>query len=466
MKYCEKPFKYVYIMPNGNVFLCGWSTKPVGNLLKQTLEEIWNGDTAKEIRESIRDNSFRYCKTTGCPFCENNNFELIDEVNEKEKLEKALTPLPFPVQFNCAIDYTCNHSCPSCRHEVFVPSEQYNQNVNTIIDRIQPYLADAEYIGTDGQGDCFASPRVMRMLENLHPQNPDMKITLETNGVLFDEEHWERIKHLSTQHIRVVVTPNSFEKATYKYLSGGHDNVEKLLKNLAFISELRKTEQINDFAISIVVQDRNFRELPSFVERCFNEFNVDSVTVKPIYKWFKLTEDEYLEKDILNPLHPYFEEYQEVWKDPRLQNPKIFWWGAKNIHPPKPLPKKKYIELWDMAADWVDLLSENSKCIQEYLVNQGYKKVGVYGYGRSGKMLHKGIYEIANLIIDKRAICVNGDTQVVLASEEKYPETDLIIVTPSYEYEAIKEYISPRTNADIVSLQHLIKEIKRCSSKK
>lgn len=41
MKYCERVFRHVYIMPDGNVYLCSWNTKPVGNLLKQDLDEIW-----------------------------------------------------------------------------------------------------------------------------------------------------------------------------------------------------------------------------------------------------------------------------------------------------------------------------------------------------------------------------------------------------------------------------------------
>lgn len=456
MKYCERPFKHVYVMPNGNVLLCSWNTKPIGNLLENSLEEIWNGSIATEIRKSIKDNSFRYCKTTGCPFCENGSLKTVDEDNDE-----LFTPLVQPVEFNCAIDYTCNHSCPSCRHEVFIPDEKYIKNMDIIIEKLLPYLPNAEFVSTDGQGDCFASPKVMKMLENITIKNPNMRITLETNGVLFDEAHWKRIEHLSKAHMRVVVTPNSFEKATYKYLSGGHDNVDKLLENLKFIRSLREKELINDFAISIVVQDRNFRELPAFCEKCIDEFHVDSVSIKPIYKWFKLKEDEYLEKDILNPLHPYFDEYQDVWKDERLKNPKIFWWGAKNIHPAKKMPKEKYIELWDVAADWLNLVLDNPECVQEYLRKKGYQKVAIYGYGRVGKMLYKNIKEMTNLIIDRLPKCVNDKVVTVLACEEKYPDTDLVIVTPMSEYNSIIDSISGKTTADIVSLQELIKKIKK-----
>lgn len=217
MKYCERPFQHVYIMPNGDVRCCSWTTKTLGNLLENTLEEVWNSAAAEELRESVRDGSFRFCRQRSCPRCENNSLAEIDEASEGDKL----LPLDRPVEFNCAIDYICNHSCPSCRKEVFVPDQKYIDNMKRIIEMLKPYLPTAKFLSTDGQGDCFASPYVMEMLESFKPVNPDLKITLETNGVLFDEEHWNRIKHLAGHYIRCVVTANSFQRATYKYLGGG-----------------------------------------------------------------------------------------------------------------------------------------------------------------------------------------------------------------------------------------------------
>ncbi len=456
MKYCERVFRHLYIIPNGNVFLCSWNTKPIGNILKQDLKQIWNSDEAEEIRDSIRDGSFRYCKKTGCPFCENNTLK---EVGGEESGQELFIPLDYPDEFNCAIDFTCNHSCPSCRNEIFVPNSQYQKNLNIIVDKLLPYLSKARFISTDGQGDCFASPFIMRFMENLHPENPDFHMTIETNGVLFDEKHWRRISHLSQFPVRVVVTPNSFERATYKYLSGGHDDLDKLLQNLKFIRGLRERNEVSDFAISIVVQDRNFRELPAFTQRCLEEFHVDSVSVKPIYKWFKLTEREYMSKDILNPLHPYFDEYQDVLKDPRLQNPKIFWWGAKNIHPKKVMYEQKICELYDITAKWLELLLENPNGVKAYLETNKYDKVGIYGYGRMGKLLKKNLGKFNYVIIDRRPICMNDNTLMILADSDQYPSVDLIIVTPFYEYEEIYKNIREKTKADIISIEQLIKSI-------
>ena len=93
----------------------------------------------------------------------------------------------------------------------------------------------------------------MEFLKELNPVNPDFNISFETNGVMLDKMHWDMISNLHAYPINVTVTPNSFDKYTYMYLSGGHDNVERSKENLKFISELRKTGKISSFKIIILI---------------------------------------------------------------------------------------------------------------------------------------------------------------------------------------------------------------------
>lgn len=460
MKYCSRPFRYLFIRPSGTVRLCGWMTKPIGNLLENDLETIWNGEAARDVRESIRDGSYRYCLKENCPWCENDTLERLPDDADESVLEQYFTPAKGPEEINCAFDYTCNHSCPSCRHEVFVPDEQYKKNMTTIHEHIKPYLNRAEIVSADGGGDVFASPIMMKMLEELHPEDPDFTLVLETNGVLFDEAHWEKIQHLSRFNIDVTVTPNSFERATYKYLSGGHDNLDKLLRNLAFISSLRQEGKLREFKITTVVQDRNFRELPAFVERALDEFKADQVIVRPIYRWFRLTEEEYLSKDILNPAHPYFEEYMDVWKDPRLDDPRIYWWGAKNIHPKVMLAEERVSKLHEATLQWMELTAKHPDAFTEYLNAKGYKKVGIYGYDRLGKLLRKSLKEWEPVVIDVMFKQTDPEVRTIHTTESRYPETDLMIVSRFFEFDSLVDDIRSRTNAEVIGLDKFIEEVR------
>lgn len=460
MKFCDKPFRFLYIRPTGTVRLCGWMTKPIGNLLEDDLETIWNSEAARAVRESIRDNSFRFCQTKNCPLCENDTLKGLPDDLDEAALEQYFTPAEQPLEINCAFDYTCNHSCPSCRPSVFVPEEQYKKNMETIHSNIKPYLDRVESISADGQGDVFASPIMMQMLEELHPKNPKFSLNLETNGVLFDEAHWEKIAHLSEYPINVTVTPNSFERATYKYLSGGHDNLDKLLHNLVFISSLRQEGKIDHLNISIVVQDRNFRELPAFVERCFNEFGADEVIVKPIYRWFKMTEEEYLAKDILNPAHPYFEEYMDVWKDPRLDDPRIFWWGAKNIHRKVMLADERMSKLHEAAMQWMELETQHPNAISDYLTQKGYQKIGIYGYDRMGKLLRRKLKDRNPVVIDEMHKQMDPEVRTIHTTEKRFPEMDLLVVSRFFEFEDLLDDIRSRTDAEIVPLDGFLQNVR------
>lgn len=374
MRYCDRPFRHMYILPDGRVRSCSWTDGSIGNLIEQDVDEIWHGEKAERQREAIRNGSFSYCRKTSCPFLENDS---LPDLSEEEFLEKTVT-LDRPDDFNVACDYVCNHSCPSCREEVFVGNDEYHSNVNLMIDKLLPYLDGARSITTDGNGDALASVSIMRLLGKLSPTNKDINVTIETNGALFDEEHWKKIEHLKNYNLSVVVTPNSFDERTFKYLNGGHDTYNKVIDNLYFLKSLRERNDIKDFQISIVVQDRNFMELPDFAKRCIDDFGVDKVVVKPLYHWFGLSEDLYWHKDVLNPLHPYHKEYMEILKLPILTDEKVYFWGANNLHCSRRHPAYKYLEQLEIVTNLMENeLLEAKLC--KYLSDQEIDSLYLYG---------------------------------------------------------------------------------------
>lgn len=385
MKVCERAFKQVYIYPNGDVKVCGWTYQCVGNLLESSLEEIWNGEMANKVRQTILDGSYSCCNKVACPHCANDSLPDLTE----EEMDKITVLGNVPTEFNIAFDYTCNHACPSCRHGVFKPDPGYKTRMNNIYEKCFNAFQNAKLISMCGNGDCFSSPYMMRILAELNPTHQDTQICLETNGVLCDERHWEKLKHLEAYNINVTVTPNSFERQTFKYLSGGFDNVDKVIQNLYFLKELRKENRIKKFDISIVVQDTNYKELPAFVHRCIEDFECDCVVIKPVYYWFALTPEEYWFKDILNPKHPYFNDYMEVLKDPILQHEKVFFWGgAKNIHKAKEHPAYNFKMYFDVFAN-IMKNDEPEKALEKALLKKGCDRVALYGVNDMSQMMYR-----------------------------------------------------------------------------
>lgn len=337
MRYCHMMHNYLYLDNyEGNITMCPWmepTKSSIGNLMEDEIEDAYNSHYANYLRSTMDDQSFKYCRLEACPYLQNNTLEEISE----EEYERRKKETYYPNNINLAYDFVCNQSCETCRSKVFVPTMDYADKMNQIKNKISDCMNKAVRISASGHGDVFASKYMMDVLSNMQPSNPDMSLVLETNGVFFDEEHWEKIQHLSKVRIELLVTINSFDEFTYKHISRG-GNYAKLMNNLEFMSKLRRENKIAHLVNALVIQDRNFREVPSFIKRSFSDYAFDQVILRPVYQWGTMDEAVFWFKDVLNPMHPYHEEYLEIMQNPILKDPRVFHFGGDTVHSSRPYP--------------------------------------------------------------------------------------------------------------------------------
>ncbi len=337
MKFCTRPFEYFYIDNyKGDVCLCPWMHRDsifVGNLFEKSFDDIWHGEKANRLRQRIRNGDYSLCRLEGCPFLQNNN--LPDMPDDDVKNYKTSDT---PLVVNLAYDFMCNQYCETCRDKKFIPIiPRYRNYMNRIHKSIMPILNKAQKITTSGHGDPFASPYMMQLLRNLEPESSTLHLLIETNGVYCDERHWNQIRHLESCKIELVITNNSYDRFVYDHISRG-GNYDKLMHNLYFARRLRTQGIVNRLALTLVIQDRNFREIPSFIQRSLEEYNVDQVILKPCYQWGTMPDEVFWFKDVLNPLHPYHAEYLEILDHPLMRDPRVFNFGGRTLHPARPFP--------------------------------------------------------------------------------------------------------------------------------
>ncbi len=374
MKYCHMFHDYLYIdNNNGGICLCPWMEPQnacIGNLMNDEVDDAYNSEYANYLRSTMDDQTFKFCRPQACPFIQNNSLpEISVEEYEKKKQERY-----YPSIINLAYDFVCNQSCETCRSSVFQPPANYAEQMQTIHEKLAPYLDKAKRITASGHGDPFASPYMMKVLENLQPKDPEFSILLESNGVFFDEAHWERIKHLSAIRLELVVTINSFDEFTYRHVSRG-GNFEKLMHNFELMSQLRKEGKLAHLTNTLVIQDRNFREIPAFIKRSFEEYAFDQVILRPVYQWGTMPDEVFWFKDVLNPMHPYHAEYLEIMQDPILKDPRVFNFGGDMLHPARPYP------------------CGNGNSIVPYNAIPEGAKVVVYGAGQVGRQIMSQLSE-------------------------------------------------------------------------
>jgi len=63
-KFCRTPFDHIQIDEDGDVMLCDcqlYMPHVIGNIYQNKLQDIWLGQEANKVRQSVIDEEFTYC---------------------------------------------------------------------------------------------------------------------------------------------------------------------------------------------------------------------------------------------------------------------------------------------------------------------------------------------------------------------------------------------------------------------
>jgi MoaA/NifB/PqqE/SkfB family radical SAM enzyme len=266
--FCKLPFGRISIDDDGNIWpaCCpDWLKFPMGNVFTQSWDDIWYGEAATKLRDSMYDGSLEYCKWNWCPniAAAQAGIQNPHVIPHKDR-PAAWTPAP-PIHLNMNYDQTCNLKCPSCRTDFI----QYKGEKLEKVQYIQQYvekqiLPTVESIALTGVGDPFYSPVLRDFLINFDSQKyPNIKtIHFHTNGLLFDEKMYDKMKGI--HHLRLS-TDISIDAASADVYSKVRPpgNWNRLTQNLAFIKSL---DNLVLLGISMVVQQDNYMQMEQFVE--------------------------------------------------------------------------------------------------------------------------------------------------------------------------------------------------------
>ena len=213
--FCPIPFKYMEVGLN-NTSLCCYLYKSPGILKGNDLYGLYNSPSAQEARKSILDGSFEFCDLNACPHFSSGDLPLqVDCVGTPyEKIISNKSTLLENMSIWIAFDPRCNLRCFSCRKEYFNPTEEQRCEIERKMNVVKNNLSNLNHIGLTGNGDPFASPTVRKFLYELNASNyPDLKITILTNGILFNEYTWNSMEKCRTAIKSVQVSVDAATKA-------------------------------------------------------------------------------------------------------------------------------------------------------------------------------------------------------------------------------------------------------------
>jgi radical SAM protein with 4Fe4S-binding SPASM domain len=332
--YCTRPFEWFAVLDNGDVSPCcpPWiDGYRIGNLYEQSVDEVWNGEKAQDFRRSILDGSFEYCNSLSCPFLQSKTDSVLtlhqieginplvhdDIKNEKTKLEHG------PRVISCEYDRSCNLACPSCRRDLIMVFGEKRNKILELQDKIiSEAMPSARHLTVTGSGDAFASPIFRKLLQRLSKENaPNLgEILILTNGLLI-KKYWETLSEFSRENINSIsISIDAATEETYVVNRKG-GKWSQLLENLEFVQKLKQSDQIDGFAMSMVVQENNFMEIKDFVllAEKYGAGLVQLQIIEPDFirdLGFLDYFTEWEKKAIQEKTHPLHQKFLAVLKDP------------------------------------------------------------------------------------------------------------------------------------------------------
>jgi len=353
--FCVAPFRHADFIVSGEVWQCcngGWveeqqrwvnswiTTGPSGNVLKNKWQEIWNGDVAKKLRQSMHDGDMKYCDSNECNFLHRWNNETIDEsvydsgyfpiydettihklynakeINPtggekyKQIIKDKMVELPWgPETIIFSHDRSCNLKCPSCRTD-FIQSKGNDLDKALTIQEIilKEAMNDAHELYITGSGDGFGGEFWRNLLKSITMERyPNTKnLHLHTNGVGWTEKIWNILSNLhSIPRITTEISIDAATEDTYHQIRVG--GIWKVLQeNLHFI--FTKIPNLEFVRMTFVVQNNNYMEMVDFVKMSdyFQKLNGmnTAVSFQHINNWGTFSNADFMIKSIANEKHP------------------------------------------------------------------------------------------------------------------------------------------------------------------
>lgn len=308
---CTRPWHDMQIDKNGYVFICscnGWLPYPVGEILDfETIEEVYSGNSAKTIQDTIINGTYEFCDTKHCPVT-NENCSTPHIVGQSYFIE-------------IGVDDSCNLACPSCRRNIIFheANEIFNQRLKWV-DRIEQWIERSPQknfllsIGSDGEP--FASPLYLNLMKNRFIFD-NVTYNIRTNGTLL-KRHIKSL-HLLPKLRLMEISIDAASKDVYENVRrpGKWNNLQE---NIDYLLEVRKSYNFN-LSATFVIQKANIDDILNFIDWCNHRNIWPNFTL--LQNWSSF--DNFEEQCVHRPQDALHSKFLNIIKNPIFQKLNIGW---------------------------------------------------------------------------------------------------------------------------------------------
>jgi radical SAM protein with 4Fe4S-binding SPASM domain len=191
---CYAPHTNLYFDTRGTVRVCCHNTQfPVGNILKDSLDDIWRGARIKALRRSLEEDKF----AEGCEFCEFQTAEGCFDDAAMRRFERFTVEgeaPEWPRQLEFSISNVCNLECIMCDgyHSSAIRSHREKSAPlpklysESFIESLLPYLANAKWLKFLG-GEPFLITEYYRIWDMMIEKGINVPCHVTTNGTQYNQ---------------------------------------------------------------------------------------------------------------------------------------------------------------------------------------------------------------------------------------------------------------------------------------
>lgn len=214
---CSWIFDLLVVLSDGKV-VCGCADpngeRPLGNIHKDKLYDIWNSDLVKSIRKGLNEGYSSFCENCGIK-------TFIDDDTEIEQRPEVLEVLP-----RLFIEPTvlCNLSCYKAvcggDSDIVKTRSKASMSMEDFIKIMEQTGDKMIRVDLFNYGDPFVNPLAVDMAEHIKKNYPGIYLYISTNGLMLDEGKIERLVDAGVDEITFSL--DGADQETYeKYRCGG-----------------------------------------------------------------------------------------------------------------------------------------------------------------------------------------------------------------------------------------------------
>ena len=179
-------------------------------------------------------------------------------------------------------------------------------------------------LSVTGSGDPFASRMFREFLFEIDGAGfPNLKVNLQTNGILLTPRNWNRIRGIHGNLGEVIVSFDAASERTYGITRRG-GRWQTLLENTAYLGERRRSGEFDFLRLDLWCRRTISTRCPiSFVSAS------NSARIRSHSLWWWIgglgPPQVFRDKCVWRSDHPQFGEFLRVLRDPAFDDPIVAW---------------------------------------------------------------------------------------------------------------------------------------------